>query len=104
MYDNTTYNSQSHLLDFADVGLMSMYIADCDALATMADSLDKQAEARELRERSARYRAKLGTLWSAQDGIFLNRDLSTGKFSSRLSPTNFYTFLAKAATPPKPPL
>jgi putative isomerase len=99
MYDNTTYNSQSHLLDFADVGLMSMYIADCDALATMADTLDKPREARELRERSARYRAKLGTLWSAQDGIFLNRDLSTGKFSLRLSPTNFYPLLAKAATP-----
>jgi hypothetical protein len=64
MYDSTTYNSQSHLLDFADVGLMSMYIADCDALATMADTLDKPQEARELRERSARYRAKLGTLWS----------------------------------------
>jgi putative isomerase len=99
MYDNTTYNSKSHLLDFADVGLMSMYIADCDALATMADSLDKSPEARELRERSARYRAKLSTLWSAQDGIFLNRDLSTGKFSLRLSPTNFYPLLAKAATP-----
>jgi putative isomerase len=27
MYDDTTYNPQSHLLDFADVGLMSMYIA-----------------------------------------------------------------------------
>jgi neutral trehalase len=76
-----------------------MYIADCDALATMADSLDKSPEARELRERSARYRAKLSTLWSAQDGIFLNRDLSTGKFSLRLSPTNFYPLLAKAATP-----
>ena len=99
MYDSTTYNSQSHLLDFADVGLMSMYIADCDALATMADTLGKSQEATELRERSARYRAKLGTLWSAQDGIFLNRDLSTGKFSLRLSPTNFYPLLAKAATP-----
>jgi hypothetical protein len=98
MYDSTTYNSQSHLLDFADVGLMSMYIADCDALATMADTLDKSGEARELRERSARYRAKLGTLWSTQDGIFLNQDLGTGKFSLRLSPTNFYPLLAEAAT------
>ena len=42
---------------------------------------------------------KLGTLWSAEDGIFLNRDLNTGKFSHRLSPTNFYPLLANAATP-----
>jgi putative isomerase len=99
MYDDTTYNAQSHVLEFADVGLMSMYIADCDALATIADALDKREEARELRERSARYRTKLGTLWSSEDSIFLNRDLKTGKFSHRLSPTNFYPLLAKAATP-----
>jgi putative isomerase len=99
MYDDTTYNAQSHVLEFADVGLMSMYIADCDALATIADAIGKSEEARELRERSARYRTKLGTLWSAEDGIFLNRDLNTGKFSHRLSPTNFYPLLAKAATP-----
>jgi putative isomerase len=99
MYDDTTYNAQSHVLEFADVGLMSMYIADCDALATIADAIGKSEEARELRERSARYRTKLGTLWSAEDGIFLNRDLNTGKFGHRLSPTNFYPLLAKAATP-----
>jgi putative isomerase len=99
MYDDTTYNAQSHVLEYADVGLMSMYIADCDALATIADALNKSDEARELRERSARYRAKLGTLWSPEDGMFLNRDLTTGKFSHRLSPTNFYPLLAKAATP-----
>jgi putative isomerase len=99
MYDGTTYNAQSHVLEFADVGLMSMYIADCDALATIADALDKPEEARVLRERSARYRDKLGTLWSSEEGIFLNRDLNTGEFSHRLSPTNFYPLLAKAATP-----
>jgi hypothetical protein len=62
MYDDVAYNSQSHLLDFADVGLMSMHIADCDALATIADTLNKQAEARALRERSSRYRDKLQSL------------------------------------------
>jgi len=31
-----------------------MYIADCDALATIADILNKQTEAKSLRERSSR--------------------------------------------------
>jgi hypothetical protein len=99
MYDGTVYNPQSHLLEYADVGLMSMYIADCDALAEMADALDNPQDARELRDRGARYRAKLETLWSDEAGIFLNKDLHTGQFNHRLSPTNFYPLLAHAATP-----
>jgi putative isomerase len=98
MYDSATYDSQSHLLKYADVGLMSMYIADCDALTEIAEVLNKPAEAKELKDRSARYRAKLGTLWNEKAGIFLNKDLQTGEFSTRLSPTNFYPMLAHAAT------
>jgi putative isomerase len=99
MYDDVTYNSETHQLELADVGLMSMYIADCDALASLADALGKSPEAKELHERSARYRAKLATLWDEHSGIFLNKDLHTGQFSLRLSPTNFYPLLAKAASP-----
>jgi putative isomerase len=99
MYDDTTYNPATHTLEFADVGLMSMYIADCEALATIADDLGEAAAAGEIRERATRYRAKLATLWDNDAGIFLNKDLHTGQFSARLSPTNFYPLLAKAATP-----
>jgi putative isomerase len=99
MYDDAAYDAATHRLEFADVGLMSMYIADCDALATMADILGEPAAAKEIRERSARYRVKLETLWNSDSGIFLNKDLRTGQFSFRLSPTNFYPLLAKAATP-----
>jgi putative isomerase len=99
MYDDTTYNATTHTLEFADVGLMSMYIADCDALATIADELGEAAAAGEIRERATRYRARLATMWDNHAGIFLNKDLHTGQFSSRLSPTNFYPLLAKAATP-----
>ncbi len=99
MYDGATYDSQSHLLEVADVGLMSMYVADCDALAEIADALGKAEEARELRERSARYKAKLSTMWDEKAGMFLNKDLVTGKSGLRLSPTNFYPMLARVATP-----
>jgi putative isomerase len=75
-----------------------LYIADCDALAAIADALEKTADAKEVRERAARYREKLATLWSEEHGIFLNKDLHTGQFSMRLSPTNFYPLLAHAAS------
>ena len=99
MYDDAVFGPKTHLLEFADVGLMSMYIADCDALATIAETLHKAEEAQELRSRATRYRDKLQTLWSAEAGIFLNKDLHTGQFSHRLSPTNLYPMLAQAATP-----
>ena len=89
MYDDTTYNATTHTLEFADVGLMSMYIADCDALATIADDLGETAAASEIRERATRYRAKLATLWDNDAGIFLNKDLHTGQFSSRLVADEF---------------
>ncbi len=98
MYDYTTYDPKTHLLQFADVGLMSMYIADCDALAAIADVLQRTAEAEELRGRSARCTKALQSLWSPDVGIFLNKDLHTGKFSRRLSPTNFYPMLSRSAT------
>jgi hypothetical protein len=98
MYDGTFYNKETHLLEYADVGMTSLYIADCDALAEIAATLGKTTEANELKQRAAQYRAKLATLWSEQAGIFLNKDLHTGQFNTRLSPTNFYPLLAKAAT------
>jgi putative isomerase len=99
MYDGTFYNPQTHIVEYADVGLMSLYIADCDALAKIADALGKAAESKELKERAARYRAKLATMWDEQAGMFLNVDLHTGRKNTRLSPTNFYPLMAKAATP-----
>lgn len=99
MYDGATYDAQSHVLAYADVGLMSMYIADCDALAQIAKILNRPFEVKELKGRSQRYRARLATLWDDHAGIFLNKDLSTGQSNTRLSPTNFYPLLAHAATP-----
>lgn len=99
MYDGAIYDPQTHLLEFADVGLMSLYIADCDALAEIADVLNKKREADELRERSTRYRAKLATMWDENAGIYLNKDLHTGASGTRLSPTNFYPLLAGVPSP-----
>jgi putative isomerase len=99
MYDTAAYNHSTRLLEFADVGLMSMYVADCDALAKIADVLGNTDEARDLREREARYKAKLQTMWDEKTGMFLNLDLKTHQPGPRLSPTNFYPLLAGAPTP-----
>ena len=98
MYDKAVFDPKTHLLVYADVGLMSMYIADCDALQSIAETLGKHEDANAFHVRAAKYEAKLKTLWSDEEGIFLNRDLQTGQPVHRLSPTNFYPMLAHAAT------
>jgi len=99
MYDAAVFDEKTHRLLLADVGLMSEYAADCDALAEIAAMLNKPREEKELRERANFYRASLATLWDEKTGIFLNKDLHTDEVSPRLSPTNFYPLLARAATP-----
>ena len=66
---------------------------------TIADILGKTDDAKALRDHAAKYRRSLATLWDAKRGIYVNKDLHTGEFSYRLSPTNFYPLLAKAPTP-----
>ena len=98
MYDDAPFDPAARQMRFADVGLISLYVADCDALAEIARVLGKDAEAGELRSRGEKYRLALRTLWDEKIGIFLNKNLDTGAFSHRLSPTNFYPLLARAAT------
>ncbi len=95
MYDDAVYDRISHQMLLADVGLVSLYINDCRSLSEIAAVLGRTEEERELGERAARFSAKLETLWDAGSGLYLNRDLLTGEFSHRLSPTLFYPLLAK---------
>jgi neutral trehalase len=98
MYDDIPFDSQTHLMQLADVGLMGMYIADCDALAKIADVLDHKKTARELRQRAETYRQALLTLWDENAGFFFNKRTDTQEFSHRISPMNFYALLGKAAS------
>lgn len=98
MYDAAVFDEGTHRLLMADAGLMSEYVADCDALAEIAGILNKTAEQKELRERANFYRDSLRSLWDEKAGMFLNKDLRTGELSPRTSPTNFYPLLARAAT------
>ncbi|HZU25233.1 MAG TPA: trehalase family glycosidase [Bryobacteraceae bacterium] len=99
MYDDAPFDPRSGRMHLADVGLMGLYVADCDALAEIAGVLGDRGARDELEKRADRYRATLRTLWDEKTGMFLNKNLDTGQFSPRISPTNFYPMLAKAATP-----
>ena len=50
MYDSVPFNPQTNTMELADVGLMSIYIADCNSLADIADILGKSGDAAELRK------------------------------------------------------
>ena len=99
MYDDAPFDAATHRMHLADVGIMGLYVADCRALAEMAGILGRHDEERELRARGERYRASLQTLWNERTGMFLNKNLDTGSFSPRTSPTNFYPLVGGAATP-----
>lgn len=95
MFDEAVFDTTLHRLMQADVGLMSFYILDCQSLSDIAKVLGKTEIALELTERGERYSKKLETLWNDEFGLYLNKDLVSGKYSYRLSPTLFYPLLAK---------
>ena len=98
MYDNIPFNKQTNMLELADVGLMSYYVMDCEALATIATILGKRKEADELIKRGNYYRKNLSQLWDEKAGIYKNMRTDTRRFSERISPNNFYPMLAKIPT------
>jgi hypothetical protein len=95
MYKDVPFNRQKNTMELQDVGLNSLYIADCRALAEMASILGREAEERELRERAERFSAALETLWDEEVGLYMNRHTDSGELSPRLSPTLFYPLLAE---------
>lgn len=97
MYDDIPFDHERHLLMLSDAGLTGLFIMDCECLAEIAHILGRKEEA-ELLSRAASTRAALATLWDEESGIYLNRNLTDGSFSSRLSPTNFYALFSGYVT------
>ncbi len=98
MYDNIPFDTVRNQLKLADVGLMSLYVMDCEALSDIAGVLGKDEIKIELLARAAKYRKNLNKLWNDKTGIYLNKRLDTNEFSHKISPTNFYPLLANAPT------
>jgi hypothetical protein len=98
MYDGVPFSAATNRLEMADVGLTSLYVADCNALVEIAGILGREADVPELRRRADRYAEALRGLWDDKSGIYLNRRTDTGALSLTLSPTNFYPLLARVPT------
>jgi len=96
MYDGIPFNTTTHKMELADVGLMGLYVMDCEALAEIATVIGRTSEAKELTGRKEYFRNNMQQLWSEEEGIYLNKRTDTGRFSRRLAPTLFYAMLAKA--------
>ncbi|HEV7298460.1 MAG TPA: trehalase family glycosidase [Tepidisphaeraceae bacterium] len=92
-YDDVPFDAATGTLALQDVGLTSLYVSDCDALAELATAVDRHEVAAELRGRAQVYRAGLASLWCEELGLFANRRLDTGEFSHRSAPPSFFPLL-----------
>ena len=97
MYEDVPFNPEKNTLELQDVGLTSLYIADCRALAELARVLGRSAEAEELEERARRFSEALDGLWVEERGYYLNYRTDLNRPSERRSPTLFYPLLAGVA-------
>ncbi len=95
MYVDVPFNKEKNTLELQDVGLTSLVIADCKALAEMADILGRNDEKNELLDRASLLSDELENVWDEKTGFYLNKRTDTGELSNRLSPTLFYPMLAE---------
>ena len=97
MYDDVTYSPTTYTMNLNDVGLNALYALDSESLAEIAQILGHEEDARLFTADYQRMKTAIQKLWNEEDGIFENRYWD-GRFSKRLSPTNFYPMLAGVAT------
>ncbi len=98
MYIGVPFNKNKNTLELQDVGLTSLYIADCYALAEMADIIGREQEKMELLERARSFSQRMENVWSDEFGAYLNYRTDVDSLSTRVSPTLFYPLLAQVGT------
>ncbi|SDU69251.1 MGH1-like glycoside hydrolase domain-containing protein [Jiangella alkaliphila] len=89
------FDPATGLLDIDDVGLNAEYVMDCEALAQIAETLGRTAEAAEVIERG-RAVARLvdERLWDDEGQIYRSHFTATGKPTAWLAPMSFFPLLA----------
>jgi Trehalase len=99
MWEDVHYDAHTYTMDLDDVGLNSLYALDAESLAALAGQLGKEDDRQKfLADYEKMKRLVREKLWNEADGIYENR-FWDGRFSKRLSPSNFYPMLAGIATP-----
>jgi putative isomerase len=98
MFEGVPYDPKKGVFEMQDVGLNALYVADCSALADIADVLGRKVEAAELRLRAEEFGRRMEALWVPSAGLYLNRRTDTGEASPRVTPTMFYPLIARVPT------
>jgi hypothetical protein len=99
MYDEAAYDPKAYTMNLDDVGLNSLYALDAECLARIAAVLNNREDnERFTKEYEHMKQLVRERLWNDSDGLYENR-FWDGRFSKRLSPTNFYPMFAGIATP-----
>ena len=100
MYDGSFFDdSVTHLMLAADVGMSSLFVAECLALAQLSRAVNRSADAEVLEARAASVRALIAALlWDEAAGTFKNYITLNDTLSTRVSPTSFYALGAGAAS------
>ncbi|MCK5759780.1 MAG: hypothetical protein KAH33_00705, partial [Candidatus Delongbacteria bacterium] len=70
MYTESVFNSDKNVLELQDVGLNSLYLADCEALIEIAKILGKDFS--EIEKRKLTILSKFQSLWSDEYKMYLN--------------------------------
>jgi len=99
MYDDAAYDTHTYTMNLNDVGLNALYALDAECLASLAAALGRDGDSRRFAGEYEKMKHLIReNLWNEHDGIYQNRYWD-GRFSPRLSPTNFYPLFAGVATP-----
>jgi hypothetical protein len=99
LYDDVGYDQKTECLDAGDVGLMGLYVMDCESLSKIAAELKRDSDVEELNRRAEKYRSRLRGMWDDETAFFYNVKISSGEPCRRLCPTGFFALLGGAATP-----
>ncbi len=94
VFDDVPFDKTTSLLAAHDVGINSLYAADCEALAEIAEILGHADVVTELLERHETVVRAMETLWDEPGGIYRSRRTDTGLPTERLSTMSFYPLLA----------
>lgn len=99
MYDDVSFDEQTHMLELADVMLSSYYAMDCESLAAIADAVGQGDHAAAYRREYEAVKQRMNqTLWDVENQIYANRHWD-GRFSPRWSPSSFFPLAAGIADP-----
>jgi neutral trehalase len=93
MYDKVAFNPEKNTIELQDVGLNSLYLAECKILKRIAFELDEIELAAEIDKREQVIKKEFRLLWRKDKFAFLNYRTDFRESSERLSPTMFYPLM-----------